>query len=59
VPTQEVRTWRELINCRGQPVAERTRAKNTLCSLLRGAGVVPPKHPSLRTKSGLKFAECY
>jgi transposase len=55
VPTQEVRTWRELINCRGQLIAKRTRAKNTLRSLLRSAGVVPPKHPGLWTKSGLKW----
>jgi hypothetical protein len=55
VPTQEVRTWRELITCRGQLIAKRTQAKNTLRSLLRSAGVVPPKHPSLWTKSGLKW----
>ena len=28
VPSPEVRTWRELINCRGQVIAKRTRAKN-------------------------------
>ena len=28
VPSAEVRTWRELINCRGQVIAKRTRAKN-------------------------------
>lgn len=55
VPTQEVRTWREMINCRGQLIAKRTRAKNTLRCLLRSAGVVPPKHPGLWTKSGLKW----
>jgi transposase len=55
VPTQEVRTWREMINCRGQLIAKRTRAKNTLRALLRSAGVVPPKHPALWTKSGLKW----
>src|SRR5262249_59029371 len=49
----EVRTWRELINCRGQVIAKRTRAKNTVRALLRGAGVVPPKRPGLWTKAGL------
>ena len=28
VPSLEVRTWRELINCRSQVIAKRTRAKN-------------------------------
>src|SRR5438874_2674869 len=28
VPPAEVRAWRELVNCRGQLVAKRTRAKN-------------------------------
>lgn len=55
VPTQEVRTWREMINCRSQLIAKRTRAKNTLRSLLRSAGITPPKHPSLWTKAGLKW----
>jgi transposase len=30
VPALEVRMWRELINCRGQVIAKRTRAKNTV-----------------------------
>src|SRR3954468_12543051 len=34
VPSQEVRTWRELINCRGQVIAKRTRAKNAVRALL-------------------------
>src|SRR6516165_2524645 len=55
VPSQEVRTWRELINCRGQVIAKRTRAKNALRALLRGAGVVPPRHPALWTKAGLAW----
>src|SRR3954469_14769006 len=55
IVAQEVRTWRELINCRGQLIAKRTRAKNTLRALLRSAGVVPSKHPSLWTNSGLKW----
>jgi transposase len=53
VPKLEVRTWRELINCRSQVIAKRTRAKNAVRALLRSAGVVPPKHPALWTKNGL------
>jgi len=53
VPAPEVRTWRELINCRSQLIAKRTRAKNALRALLRSAGVTPPKHPALWTKAGL------
>jgi transposase len=55
VPSLEVRTWRELINCRSQVIAKRTRAKNAVRALLRSAGVVPPKHPALWTKSGLAW----
>src|SRR5262249_54933696 len=55
VPALEVRTWRELINCRSQVIAQRTRAKNTVRALLRSAGVIPPKHPGLWTKKGLAW----
>src|SRR6478672_6577628 len=55
VPSLEVRTWRELINCRSQVIAKRTRAKNAVRSLLRSAGVVPAKHPALWTKQGLAW----
>ena len=55
VPALEVRTWRELINCRSQVIAKRTRAKNAVRALLRSAGVVPPKHPALWTKQGLAW----
>jgi transposase len=55
VPTSEVRTWRELITCRGQVIAKRTRAKNAVRALLRGAGVVPPRQPALWTKKGLTW----
>jgi len=55
VPSLDVRTWRELINCRGQVIAKRTRAKNALRALLRGAGVGPPKSPGLWTKKGLAW----
>jgi transposase len=55
VPAPDVRTWRELINCRGQVIAKRTRAKNAPRALLRGAGVVPPRHPDLWAKAGLAW----
>src|SRR5262249_29997563 len=56
VPTLEVRTWRELINCRSQAIAKRTRAKNTVRSRRRSAGVAaPPKQPGLWTKKGLAW----
>ena len=55
VPSLEVRTWRELINCRSQVIAKRTRAKNAVRALLRGAGITPPQHPSLWTKTGLAW----
>jgi transposase len=53
VPTSEVQTWRELITCRGQVIAKRTRAKNAVRAPLRGAGVVPPRQPALWTEKGL------
>ena len=34
VPSAEVRTWRELITCRSRVIAKRTRAKNSLRTLL-------------------------
>ena len=52
VPSLEVRTWRELINCRSQMIAKRTRAKNVIRSLLRSAGISPPRQPGLWTKKG-------
>jgi len=55
VPSPEVRAWRELINCRGQVIAKRTRAKNTVRALLRGAGMAPPKKPGLWMKAGLRW----
>ena len=39
----EVRTWRELINCRSHVITARTRTKNTVRALLRNADVVPPR----------------
>jgi transposase len=49
MPSPEVRAWRELINCRGRVIAKRTRAKNSVSAVLRGAGVVPPRRPALWT----------
>src|SRR5215475_13360042 len=55
VPSLDVRTWRELINCRSQVIAKRTRAKNTVRALLRSAVVVAPRQPGLWTKKGLAW----
>src|SRR5579864_1900293 len=55
VPSPEVRTWRELINCRSQVIAKRTRAKYGVRALLRSAGVVPPRQPGLWTRKGLAW----
>ncbi len=55
VPSLEVRTWRELINCRNRVIAKRTRAKNSVRTLLRSAGVTPPKQPGLWTKKGFAW----
>jgi transposase len=55
VPSPEVRAWRELINCRSQVIAKRTRAKNAVRALLRSAGTVPPRQPGLWTKKGLAW----
>jgi hypothetical protein len=54
VPTADVRTWRELITYRSRVIAKRTRAKNSVRTLLRCAGVVPPSRPGLWTKKGLE-----
>jgi transposase len=55
VPSADVRAWREMVNCRGQLIAKRTRAKNTARALLRSAGIVSPKKPGLWTKAGLRW----
>ena len=43
---------RELINCRNHVIGKRTRAKCAIRSLLRSAGVTPPRHAGLWTKQG-------
>jgi transposase len=55
VPSPEVRTWRELIHCRSQVIAKRTRAKNGIRALLRSCGAVAPQEPGLWTKTGLEW----
>jgi hypothetical protein len=55
VPSPEVRAWRELISCRRQVIAKRTRAKNAVRALLRSAGAVPPRQPGFWTKKGLAW----
>lgn len=44
-----------MINCPSQIIAKRTRAKNSIRSLLRSAGIMSPRHPSLWTKSGIEW----
>jgi transposase len=53
VPSADVRTWRELITCRGRVIANRTRAKNSLRSLLDSIGIVASGQSDLWTKMGL------
>ncbi len=55
VPSPDVRGWRELINCRSQVIAKRTRAKNAVRALLRGVGVAAPRRPALWAKAGLAW----
>jgi hypothetical protein len=55
VPAADVRTWREMITYRGRVIAKRTRAKNSVRTLLRCAAVVPPSRPARWTKEGLEW----
>jgi transposase len=55
VPSGDVRTWRELITRRGRVIAKRTRAKDSLRTPLRCAGVVPPGRPAPWTKQGREW----
>ena len=52
VPSQDVRSWRQLIEYRHREVAKRTRAKNSLRSLLRSHGIDMPKGATLWTNKG-------
>jgi transposase len=55
VPAQQVRSWRELINCRRRLVEKRTKAKNQLRALLRTSGCVPPARMRLWTRPGVAW----
>jgi transposase len=55
VPEADVRTWRERVTGRGRVIAKRTRAKNSLRTPLRCAGVVPPSRPAPWTKEGREW----
>jgi transposase len=55
VPSADVRTWRELVTCRGRVIAKRTRAKNSLRTPRRRGGVIPPSRPALWAKEGLEW----
>jgi transposase len=53
VPSQDVQSWRELIEHRRRVVDRQTTCKNAIRSLLRSHGVVSPK--GLWTKKGLTW----
>ena len=56
VPSLDVRTWRELINCRSQVIAKRTRAKNAVRALLRSAGIRRRGNPACGRSRELTLA---
>lgn len=53
VPSQEVQSWRELVEHRRRMVDRQTTCKNALRSLFRGQGKIPPT--GLWTKKGLAW----
>lgn len=53
VPSQDVQSWRELIEHRRRVVDRQTTCKNAIRSLLRSHGILPPK--GLWTKQGLAW----
>jgi transposase len=53
VPSQDVQSWRELIEHRRRVVDRQTTCKNAIRSLLRSHGILPPK--GLWTKKGLAW----
>lgn len=59
VPSEDVRSWRELITFRHRLVEKRTRAKNSLRGLLRGLAIRPPARPGLWTQKGLAWLASY
>ena len=57
VPSADVRAWRQLIEYRTRIIGKRTRAKNSLRSLLRSLGIQPPTSFGLWSKQGLRWLE--
>jgi transposase len=55
VPSENVRTWRELIEHRKRLMVKRTRTKNSLRSLLRACGIATPATWRLWTKEGVEW----
>ncbi|HTQ39307.1 MAG TPA: IS110 family transposase [Pirellulales bacterium] len=55
VPSEEVRTWRELIEHRKRLMMKRTRTKNSLRSLLRACGIATPRTWRLWTNEGVEW----
>jgi transposase len=55
VPSVGYRSWRKLIETRQRRLADRTRTKNRLRSLLRGHGIVAPRRQALWTRKGLAW----
>ena len=55
VPSADVRAWRQLIEYRTRIIGKRTRAKNSLRSLLRSLGIHPPTTFGLWSKQGLRW----
>ena len=55
VPSEDVQSWRELIEHRRRVVDRQTTCKNAIRSLLRSHGVLPPK--GLWSKKGLAWLE--
>lgn len=52
VPSQEVRSWRGLIEYRKKILSKRVMAKNQLRALLKTCGLVPPKGKKLWSQAG-------
>lgn len=57
VPTEAVRSWRELIEFRRREVDRRTRTKNQLQGLLRGSGIATPHRAALWTRRGVQWIQ--
>ena len=55
VPSEVVRSWRELILFRSKLIQNRTRSKNGIRSLLRSMGCRAPKEFGLWTKQGMEW----